>query len=196
MAYKISDATKAKLNACCKTCEATEFGTRLQNLGADLDLGSTNLSEKFVAAELTALGKMCEANKAIATKFNLLVDKLLDVTKADIPVFTTTEVSNINNSCFAFSGIGTVLNGIIAKINANEIGADITVDIAVVVGGATATASTTEAGTLAWSSSDAEVATIVEATGAITAIAAGTTNITYLSSTGMTNTKAVTVAAE
>ena len=195
MAYKISDATKAKLNTCCEICEATEFGTRLQNLGDDLDLGSTDLSEKFVAAELTALGKMCEANKTIATKFNLLVDKLLDVTKADIPAFTAAEVDNINHSCFAFSGIGTVLNGIIAKINANEIGAEITVDIAVVVGGATATASTTEAGTLAWSSSNAEVATIVEATGAITAIAEGTTNITYLSSTGMTNTKAVTVAA-
>ena len=193
MAFKISDATKAKLNTCCGVCKATEFGTRLQNLGADLDLGSTNLSEKFVATELTALSKMCEANKLIATKFNLLVDKLNDVTLSDIPIFTATEVANINQSCLAFVGIGTVLNEIIVKININEIGAVIAFSGASVVGGATITASTTETGTLAWSSSVVGKATIDEATGVITSVAAGTTDITYLSDTGMTNTKTLTV---
>jgi len=196
MAYKITDAAKVKLNNCCEACKTSEFGTKIQNLGADLDLGSTNLSAKFVASELTILGRMCEANKTIAVKFNLLVDKLKDVTKPDIALFTASEIANINSSCISFSGIGTALNSIVTKINLNEIGADIAFTGASIVGGATVTASTTEAGILTWTSSDTGKATIVAATGAITAIAAGTTNITYLSDTGMTNTKSLTVAAE
>jgi len=193
MAFKITDEQKTKLNNCCKACIDTEFGTRLQNLGDDLDSATTTLSEKFVASELSALGKMCEGNKVIALKFNLLVDKLLDVTKPDVNVFTSTEINNINSSCFSFEGIGTVLNSIIVKINLNEVGADITFSAAAIAEGATIIASTTEAGTLAWTSSAPTKASIDASTGVITPLVAGTTNIVYLSSTGMTNTKVLTV---
>lgn len=193
MAYKISDTTKVKLDSCCKACSDSLFGTKLQKLGDDLDSSTTNKSVKFVVSELAKLSSMCEGNKAIAGKMNLLIDKLLDITKPDIPIFTVTEVNNINHSCSAFEGMGTVLNSIIEKVNLNEVGADITFSAGATAGGATITASTTETGTLAWTSSVPTKASIDASTGVITPLVAGETNIIYLSSTGKTNIKVLTI---
>ncbi|SEO61107.1 Ig-like domain (group 2), partial [Lysinibacillus fusiformis] len=60
----------------------------------------------------------------------------------------------------------------------------------------TRTATTIEAGTKTWSSSDTTVATINETTGVINAIAAGTTTISYISTNGGTNLVNVTVYPE
>ena len=57
----------------------------------------------------------------------------------------------------------------------------------------TRTATTIEAGTKTWLSSDTTVATINENTGVINAIAAGTTTISYISTNGGTNSVNVTV---
>lgn|GEM_PF-2904037 len=60
----------------------------------------------------------------------------------------------------------------------------------------TATAATTEAGADAWTSSNPAVATVDSATGTVTALEAGTTNISYtVSTSGNINSKAITVYA-
>lgn len=195
MAFKITDEIKNKLNNCCKACQIGLFGTKLQNLGADLDAGSTTLSSKLTETEAMLLGGMCESNKIIVDRFNSLVDKLKDVGKPDIKVLSDIEIKQIDGSCDSFKGIGTVLNEIILELNASDIGATITFSREAVAEGATVTASTEESGTLAWSSSDVTIATVVAATGVITPLTEGLSDISYLSSTGMGNTKSLSVAA-
>ena len=118
MAYKISDAAKVKLDNCCESCRKATIGTHIQNLGTDLDDGTNTVCSVFSASELAAVSTMCEANKAVAEKYNLTALRLKTVTLPDVDVFTAAEIEKIDNSCNAFAGIGTAINGMITAVNA------------------------------------------------------------------------------
>ena len=118
MAYKISDATKLKLDNCCESCRKATIGTHIQNLGTDLDAGTNTVCSVFSASELAAVNAMCEANKIIAEKYNLAVLRLKTVTLPDVDLFTADELKKIDGSCNAFIGIGTAMNGMITAVNA------------------------------------------------------------------------------
>ena len=118
MAYKISDATKLKLDNCCESCRKATIGTHIQKLGTDLDAATNTVSSVFSATELAAVSAMCEANKAIAEKYNATVARLKNVALPNVTVFTATEIKKIDGSCGAFVGIGTAMNSMITAVNA------------------------------------------------------------------------------
>lgn len=118
MAYKISDAAKAKLDNCCESCRKATIGTHIQNLGTDLDAGTNTVCSVFSASELAAVAAMCEANKVVAEKYNLMVLRFKTVALPNVALFTAAELKKIDNSCNAFAGIGTAMNGMITAVNA------------------------------------------------------------------------------